>query len=54
MEQRLIDLEIKIMYLERTVETLNEVVIELRAELDKARKRQQALESMLLSNDPPE
>jgi SlyX protein len=37
-EERLVDLEIKLMHQDRLVDTLNQVVIELRAEVDALRK----------------
>ncbi|MEM9693851.1 MAG: SlyX family protein [Myxococcota bacterium] len=48
-EQRLIELEIKLAYQERTVDTLNEVILELRSELGAQAKRLTVLEARLVA-----
>lgn len=58
-EQRVIELEIKLTHQDRLLEELNEVVIEQRVHLDKLEKRADALEKALFSiqddpgNEPP-
>ncbi len=44
MEQRIIDLEIKLSFLEQTLESLNEVILEQAASLDLMRKQLERLE----------
>ena len=46
-DDRITELEIKLMHHERLVETLNEVIIEQRAELDQLRRRLDGLERKL-------
>ena len=47
MDDRLTNLEIKITYQERLLETLNEVLVAQRAEIDALQKRVKALEEQL-------
>ncbi len=60
MEKRLMELEIKVSYQDELIETLNQVVIELRGELTAIAAKLKALEGQVLqgssadpSNDPP-
>ncbi len=60
MDERLKELEIKISYQDEVIETLNQVVIELRGELTAVAAKLKALEGQVLqgssadpSNDPP-
>jgi SlyX protein len=46
-EERVKELEIKVMYQERLVETLNQVMVGQRAEIDALNKRLEALEEQL-------
>lgn len=47
MDDRLTNLEIKITYQERLLETLNEVLVAQRAEIDALQRRVKALEEQL-------
>ncbi len=51
-EQRLVEVEIKLTHQERLTDTLNEVVIELRGELDALRKQLDRLVQEQQAGDP--
>jgi SlyX protein len=50
-DDRITELEIKLMHQERLVETLNEVIIEQRAQMDQLRRRLEGLERKLEDSD---
>jgi SlyX protein len=50
---RLLELEVKTAYQDRTIEDLNDVVLELRGEIDKLRRDFEALQSEAQSADKP-
>jgi uncharacterized coiled-coil protein SlyX len=51
--ERLLELEVKTAYQDRTIEALNEVILEMRAEQDKLRRDFEALQSEAQSADKP-
>jgi uncharacterized coiled-coil protein SlyX len=54
LETRVTDVEIKLTYQDRLIETLNQVIIELRAELAGATRRLTRLEQQLVLGLPDE
>ncbi|MEK7393913.1 MAG: SlyX [Fibrobacterota bacterium] len=50
---RLLELEVKTAYQDRTIEALNDVILELRSELDKFRREFEAFQSEAQSADKP-
>jgi SlyX protein len=52
MEQRLIDLESRLAFQEHTLQQLNDVVVELRAQLDLVTRRLQIAEERLRAIEP--
>lgn len=53
LSDRLVELEVKAAYQERTIEALNEVILEIRAEQDKLRRDFEALQTEAQSADKP-
>jgi SlyX protein len=53
MEQRLMDLEVRYTYLERTVGELDQVILELRAEVARLRRELEGLRSVHDAGDQP-
>lgn len=53
LQDRMLELEVKTAYQERTIEELHEVVLELRKELESLRREFEALRTESQSSDKP-
>ena len=51
MDERLVNIEVKLAYQEDLLETLNQVIVELRQELDQLRRRVEVYEKLMLEGD---